>query len=80
MSRADDVADLFPEEAILQMDGFDDCIIGYHEPLNKPPQLVYSVDKIMDTLCEEMSHEEAQEHFDFNIAGSHGPVVLVSTP
>lgn len=80
MSRADDVAEIFPDHDIVQMDGFDECIIGYAEPLNETPKLCYSVDKIIDKLCEDMSYEDAQEHFDFNIGGSHGPVILVYTP
>ena len=78
MSRADDVSDLFPEENIMQMDGYDDCIIGYTEPLNATPQLVYSVDKILEQLRKDMSYDDAQEWFEFNMTS--GPVVLVYTP
>jgi len=80
MSRADDIADLFPDDDIRQMDGYDDCIIGYTEPLNAAPMICYSVDKILAQLRESdgMEYLEAQEWFDFNM--THGPVVLVYTP
>jgi hypothetical protein len=80
MSRADDIADLFPEETISQMDGYDDCIIGYTEPLNATPMICYSVDKILANLREVqgMEYLEAQEWFDYNM--TQGPVVLVYTP
>jgi hypothetical protein len=80
MSRADDIADIFPEENILQMDGYDDCIIGYTEPLNATPMLCYSVDKILLQLqeCEGMEYDDALEHFEFNMTS--GPVILVYTP
>lgn len=80
MSRADDVADLFPDDDIVQMDGYDDCIIGYTEPLNETPKLCYSVDKILTQLRERdgMEYLEAQEWFEFNM--THGPVILVYTP
>ena len=80
MSIADDIADLFPDDDISQMDGYDDCIIGYTEPDNASPMLVYSVDKILAQLRERdgMDYLEAQEWFDFNMV--HGPVILVYTP
>ena len=80
MSRADDIADLFPEENISQMDGYDECIIGYTEPLNATPMICYSVDKILEQLRtrDGMEYIEAQEWFEFNM--TQGPVVLVFTP
>lgn len=80
MSRADDIADLFPEEDISQMDGYDECIIGYTEPLNATPMICYSVDKILEQLRtrDGMEYIEAQEWFEFNM--TQGPVVLVFTP
>lgn len=80
MSRADDIADLFPEENISQMDGYDECIIGYTEPLNATPMICYSVDKILEQLRESdgMDYLGAQEWFEFNMTS--GPVVLVYTP
>lgn len=54
----------------LLADGFDDAIIGISS--GSSPKAVYSVNKVIEILMKEgMSHEEAIEHFDFNIAGSY---------
>ena len=50
-------------------DGFDDSILGY----DTKGRVVYSIDSILETLTErdEMSVEEAQEYFYFNIDGAY---------
>ena len=54
----------------LQMDGFDDCIIGVAERCSKQPLLVYDREKIAESLMKDgITYEEAQEHIDFNMAG-----------
>jgi len=59
------------ESGGLQMDGFDDCIIGVAERCSKQPLLVYDREKIAESLMKDgCSYEEAQEHIDFNMAGA----------
>ena len=59
------------ESGGLQMDGFDDCIIGVAERCSKQPLLVYDREKIAESLMKDgCSYEDAQEHIDFNMAGA----------
>ena len=61
----------------LQMDGFDNCIIGAGEIAGQWV-LIYDQDKIIEELCKEMGYHEALEHFAFNMTGYVGsgtPVV-----
>jgi hypothetical protein len=65
-SLLDDVA----EGAIL-LDGFDDCILGISEQFGEDVRVVYSKEKILDKLSEEMTVEEAVEFYEFNILGGY---------
>lgn len=49
----------------LVADGFDAAVIGY----DSKERVIYSVPKILGILMkrDEMSHEEAEEYFDFNV-------------
>lgn len=62
----EEIKEMNPEAMFA--DGFDDCILGY----DTKGRVVYSVDSILETLTErdEMSVEEAQEYFYFNIDGA----------
>lgn len=54
----------------LLADGFDDAVIGISSCSS--PKAVYSVNKVIEILMKKgMSHEDAREHFDFNIVGSY---------
>lgn len=63
----DKILEWFPEEELLKIDGFDDAIIGIDE---FSMRLIYSNSKIIEILKEEMSEEDAVEHFEYNIKGS----------
>lgn len=56
----------------LQMDGYDDCIIGVAKEGGRY-LLAYSEQKIIDRLRSdnEMEYEEAVEYYEFNIAGAY---------
>ena len=56
------------EEAML-VDGHDDALAGY----DTQGRAIYFVDAILGTLMQRdgMTHEEAIEFFDFNIAGAY---------
>jgi hypothetical protein len=53
----------------LFADGYDDCIIGMSFRDNELVVL-YSSDKVIEKLSEEMTEEEAIEFFEFNVAGA----------
>lgn len=51
-------------------DGFDEAIIGVGSRCGQPDILVYDAEKCIELLCTEMSREEAEEYFDYNVAGA----------
>lgn len=65
----------------LTLDGFDEALIGIGRRSGQPALAVYSQQKIIEKLVRDgATPEEAQEHFEFNIAGSwvgeHTPLIL----
>ncbi len=73
LSKRDKVVELagLIDEDALFADGFDDAIVGVE--LYDKPRVVYDQNKMIDILMAEhkMTDVEAQEFFDFNIAGSY---------
>jgi len=65
------IMESYPEEELEKADGFDDAIIGVAEDFNAPIRLIYSVKKCIEILMKDMSHEDAQEHFSFNVSGGY---------
>lgn len=63
----EEIKEMNPEAMFA--DGFDDSILGH----DTKGRVVYSVDSILETLTERdnMSVEEAQEYFYFNIDGAY---------
>ena len=55
---------------ILFCDGLEEALIGTGKQFNQPVA-VYSKAKVLEILQRDMSEEEAQECFDFNIAGAY---------
>ena len=53
---------------MLKADGFDDAILGVDE---SSMRLIYSISKCIDILMEDMSDEDALEHFYYNVSGSY---------
>lgn len=66
----DSLADHYPDEALLRMDGYDDCCIGVVERFGMQPILCYSTEKVIAKLMKDMSEEEAWEFFNFNQIGA----------
>lgn len=64
------ILEYYPEESFLKADGFDNAVIGVEIPSMR---LIYSVTKVIETLIteDEMSLEDAMEHYEFNIRGSY---------
>ena len=58
---------------MLLADGFDDCIIGWCYTPGPGHRAVYDTEKIIKKLIgrDELSLEEAWEHFEFNIEGGY---------
>ena len=69
MFSKEDTWQLLEDEECLLADGFNDAVIGIVYGLE--PKAVYSVKKIVDILMEDMSYDDALEHFEYNIAGSY---------
>jgi hypothetical protein len=55
---------------LLFADGYDDCIIGMTFRA-EVPVVIYSADRMIEKLAKDMSYEEAQEFFDFNVEGAY---------
>lgn len=56
------------------IDGHDDAIIGVASQCGGMDVLLYDEEKIIEKLQEDMTRDEAVEHFHFNIAGAYlGP-------
>ena len=59
----------FSDEEILKADGFDDAVIGIDE---NSTRLIYSKKKCIEILMsEDMSEEDALEHFSYNVSGAY---------
>ena len=56
---------------MLTADGFDDAVIGYMDRTNEPRIVVYDREKCIDILSKDMSRDEAEEYFEYNVAGSY---------
>jgi hypothetical protein len=76
MSMLDLIIEQNPEDEFLKADGLDGAIIGYDDQTGR---LIYSMSKIIDILVneDEMTEEDALEHYYFNI---HGGYVGEKTP
>lgn len=56
----------------VQLEGWDDAIIGVAHAYGKSPVLAYSISKILAALVADgLTEDEAQEHFDANILGGY---------
>jgi hypothetical protein len=64
------IYDKYPDEVFVSADGFDDAILGVDDD---KMILIYSTKKVLNILIEdeEMSYEDALEHFYYNIKGSY---------
>lgn len=60
----------YPDINILLADGFDDAFLGIGQQFNNF-FAVYDRFKCIQVLSEEMSLEEAEEYFDFNVVGAY---------
>lgn len=78
-SIKEELKELNPEALLI--DGFDEALIGISRRCSQPALAVYDTQKIAEILQGEgMTHAEAHEYIDFNIAGAwmgeHTPILL----
>ena len=61
----------YNEEALLA-NGFEDALLGICERFGHGPVVAYDYQKCIDTLIHRdgMTHEEAEEYFEFNVLGA----------
>jgi len=69
MITREQLADL--DEGLLLADGYDDCILGVVYDFGRLPRVAYDRGKMIEKLTADMSWEEAEEYFEFNIAGAY---------
>jgi hypothetical protein len=57
---------------VLLADGFDDAFLGLGDRCGQPTVAVYDREACLGVLMQRdgMSHEDAEEFFDFNVAGA----------
>jgi len=67
MSILNRILDEYPDEGLLEVDGFNDAIIGVSSDI----RIVYSLDKIIEILQKDMTEDEAVEFFYFNIESAY---------
>ena len=69
----------FPDEEIIYPEGFERAFVGITAE-DESAKAVMSVNICIDILAEDMSRQQAEEYFWFNIAGSkmgkHSPVYI----
>lgn len=69
--KRSDITELAANNDLLFLDGFDDCLIGVVERFGMSPVAVYDKHKIIQSLIRDgCSLDDAEEYFDFNIAGA----------
>lgn len=66
-----EILEHYPDQTFLKADGFDDAVIGVE--IGDQMRLIYSVTLVIEKLVaiDEMSVEDAIEHFEFNIRGAY---------
>lgn len=62
------ILEQYPDEEFLIADGFNQAIIGVEE---SSMRLIYSVNKCIEILTEDMSEEDALEYFNYNTLRSY---------
>lgn len=70
MKMLERIIENHPDEPFMIADGFDDAVIGLATDFTEP-KLIYSVSKCLEILQQDMSEEEAIEHFTYNVSGGY---------
>lgn len=73
MTRREQLCEIDPD--MVAADGWDEAIIGWTDSWSgyaRPVRIVYNASRIIELLeAAGLSHEEAREHFEFNISGAY---------
>ena len=70
------LAEDYPD--LLFCDGFDDALIGVAHRFGMEPVALYDRGRIIEILMLDMTREDAEEHFSFNIIGGwHGEMTPI---
>ena len=70
----EELIEMYGEEAetMVLAEGLDKAFVGVAFSFGEKIRAVYDIDKVIEELQEQgMSHEDAQEYFDYNIAGAY---------
>lgn len=78
MDLRDKLSELNPDALIVE--GYDEALIGIGCRYTEAACAVYSEEKIIEILEQEMSYDDAVEFYEFNIAcayvGPHTPIIV----
>ena len=68
-------------DGLMIMDYFDDCIIGVVKGIDNEDKVCYSFQQVIAKLMreDEMTEEDALEHFYYNMMSQGGRVAKTST-
>jgi len=71
MENVDNIIEelLGEDETVLKADGFDEAFVGIGRKFGKP-HAVYDREKCIEILTENMSEEDAEEYFQYNVEGA----------
>ena len=61
---------LHDDETVLLADGFEDAFVGIGRQFGKP-MAIYNRSKCIEILMDDMTFEEAEEYFSFNVEGAY---------
>ena len=75
IDQVDEFADGVEEELLFlgehdERKRFEPAILGIAHRFGMQPIVTYDYRKVIDIFAEDMSHEEAQEYFDYNVIGA----------
>ena len=75
IDQVDEFADGVEEELLFlgehdERKRFEPAILGIAHRFGMQPVVTYDYRKVIGIFAEDMSHEEAQEYFDFNVIGA----------
>lgn len=75
----EDLQELFPDDQLLFMDGYDDCVAGVAVQFNKVLGVVYDRVRVREKLMADgLSYEDAEEWMSFNQEGAWvGPLTPI---
>ena len=75
INQIDEFVDGIEEELLFlgehdERKRFEPAILGIAHRFGMQPVVTYDYRKVIDIFAEDMSHEEAQEYFDYNVIGA----------